>query len=214
MDVIVEGAGAKAIVMIHGWPDSHRLWDGQVEALKGQYRCIRFTLPGFEPSSPKRAYPFAQLMEMLEQVVAPEKKVTLLLHDWGCLLGYQFALRHPERVERVIGVDIGDVAYQLWLALAWVLGADWMARSMARAIGAPAAPGSVRAQMGYLYAMRWLGVAGGLRGLRLFKRHWIMAQRPDDFNAAVLAWLAETEQRGTGAPADSGNRPQIRLTSQ
>jgi cis-3-alkyl-4-acyloxetan-2-one decarboxylase len=244
MELIVEGAGAKSVVMVHGWPDTHRLWDRQVEALKGRYRCVRFTLPGFEPSSPKRAYPFEQLMEMLEQAVAPGEKVTLLLHDWGCLLGYQFALRHPERVERVIGVDIGDagsrrhlaeigasgklkiIAYQLWLALAWVLGADWMARSMARAIGAPADPASVRAQMGYLYAMRWLGVAGGMKGLRLFKPHcpmlflygarkpvmfhsrdwaqgvqsrefatghWIMAQRPDEFNAAILRWLAETE---------------------
>jgi cis-3-alkyl-4-acyloxetan-2-one decarboxylase len=246
MEVLVEGAGSTAIVMIHGWPDTHRLWDRQVEALKGQYRCVRFTVPGFEPSAPKRAYPFAQLMEMLERVVAPGDKVTLLLHDWGCLLGYQFALRHPERVERVIGVDIGDagsrrhlaeigasgklkiIAYQLWLAVAWLLGADWMARSMARAIGAPADPRSVRAQMGYLYAMRWLGVAGGLKGLRLFKPHcpmlflygerkpvmfhsrawaqsvhsrafatghWIMAQRPDEFNAAVLTWLAQTEKR-------------------
>jgi len=243
MEVLVEGAGPESIVMVHGWPDTHRLWDRQVEALKGGYRCVRFTLPGFEPSSPKRAYPFAQLMEALEQAIehaCPGEKVTLLLHDWGCLLGYQFALRHPERVERVIGVDIGDAgsrqhlaeigaagklkitAYQAWLALAWVLGADWMARTLARAIGCPTPPGEIRAQMGYLYAMRWLGVAGGLKNLRLFKPHcpmlflygerkpvmfhsrgwaqsvesrafltghWIMVQRPDEFNATLLEWL-------------------------
>ena len=29
VEVFVEGVGP-AIVMIHGWPDTHRLWDAQV----------------------------------------------------------------------------------------------------------------------------------------------------------------------------------------
>ena len=175
VDMIVEGAGPKTIVMLHGWPDTHRLWDTTVDALKGQYRCVRLTLPGFEPGAPKRAYPFSELLERLRRIVEPFSPVTLLLHDWGCLLGYQFAMQHPGLVERVIGVDIGDagsrqhlaeigasgklkiIAYQVWLALAWAIGCDAMARLMARAIGVPRGR-EVRAQMGYLYAMRWLGV--------------------------------------------------------
>src|ERR671925_1268282 len=111
VEVIVEGTGPEAIVMIHGWPDTYRLWDAQVEALKGSYRCVRFTLPGFAPAAPKRAYSFAELLETLRRVVeetCPGQRVILLLHDWGCFFGYQFAMRHPELVERVVGVDIGD----------------------------------------------------------------------------------------------------------
>ena len=48
IDVYIEGKDAKPIVMIHGWPDSYRLWDKQVETLKSSYRCIRLNLPGFE----------------------------------------------------------------------------------------------------------------------------------------------------------------------
>ena len=184
MQTIVEGSGPRTIVMIHGWPDTHRLWDGAVAALKDRYRCVRFTLPGFD--SPQRPYGLDELLASIEKVVNGSR-VTLLLHDWGCFLGYQFATRHPQLVERVVGVDIGDtgsrahlaelgfkgkfmvLAYQLWLALAWRLNSDAMARGMARLLRWPADPRSVRAHMGYLYAVRWLGAAGGFKGLRVFK---------------------------------------------
>jgi len=192
VEVIIEGAGPKAIVMIHGWPDTYRLWDAQVDALKASYRCVRFTLPGFDRSAPRRAYSFAELLEVLRRVVeetSPGKRVILLLHDWGCFFGYQFAMRHPELVERIIGVDIGDagsrenraelgfrgmtivLVYQLWLAAAWKIGGrlgDGMARWMARTMRCPTDPRTIGAHMGYPYAMRWLGAGGGLHGVKVF----------------------------------------------
>ena len=32
-EVHLSGRGQHTIVMLHGWPDSYRLWDGMVEAL-------------------------------------------------------------------------------------------------------------------------------------------------------------------------------------
>lgn len=191
MDVHIEGAGPKTIVMVHGWPDTYRLWDGQVAALADRYRCVRFTLPGFDISQPKRAYTVDEVVDAIKRVVeehCPGGRVTLLLHDWGCLYGYQFAMRHPQLVERVVGVDIGDggsrahleelgwrkimvLAYQYWLALAWRIGGgigDAMARAMARLLRCPTDPRTIGAQMGYPYAVRWLGAAGGFKGLRAF----------------------------------------------
>jgi len=180
VEVIVEGAGP-AIVMIHGWPDTHRLWDAQVEALKERYRCVRFTLPGFELAASKRAYTFEEVLETIRHVIeqaCPGERVTLLLHDWGCFFGYQFAMRHPERVERVIGVDIGDagsrgnraelgfigrfmvLGYQVWLALAWRIGGgigDAMARWMARALRCPTY--SRRSARGWAIPTRCVGWA-------------------------------------------------------
>lgn len=191
-ELVVEGAGPRTIVMIHGWPDTYRLWDDQVAALKDRYRCLRFTLPGFDLSRAARAYSLDELLDAIRRVVeeaAAGGKVTLLLHDWGCFLGYQFAMRHPELVERVVGVDIGDagsrshraelgpggklkvMAYQVWLALAWRIGGgvgDAMARWMARVARCPTDPRAIGAQMGYLYALRWLNVAGGMHGIRVF----------------------------------------------
>jgi pimeloyl-ACP methyl ester carboxylesterase len=255
IEVRVEGAGADAVVMIHGWPDTLRLWDATVEALKPRWRCVRFTLPGFDLSLPGRAHSLAEVVQTVHRIVSeccPGERVTLLLHDWGCLYGYQFAQRHPEQVARIVGVDIGDagsrahqatlgakaklmvLGYQLWLALAWRIGGalgDRMARWMAAALRCPAPAASIGAQMGYPYAVQWFGVQGGFGPLRVFDPavpmlfiygqrkpfmfhspgwldqlaarpgnrvlglptgHWVMLQRPSEFNAALLGWLADT----------------------
>lgn len=187
----IEGDGPRTVVLIHGWPDTHRLWDPQVEALRGHYRCVRFTLPGFDPADPSGPYSLDAVVAAIQDAIdraSPDQPVTLLLHDWGCFFGYQYTMRHPGRVARVIGVDIGDagsryhrqetslramwgiVSYQLWLAAAWRIGGargDRMARWMATRLRAPAAA-SVTAAIGYPYAVQWLGVAGGYGRLRAF----------------------------------------------
>jgi pimeloyl-ACP methyl ester carboxylesterase len=190
VDVHVEGQGP-AIVMVHGWPDTYRLWDPQVEHLKAHYRCIRFTLPGFDNSTPHRAHSLAELVVTLRTIArhtCPGEPVTLLLHDWGCVFGYEFAMRHPELVRRIVGVDIGDVGsrahrqalgarpklmvfgYQIWLALAWVIGAhvsgalgDRMTRWMARLLRCPADPRLIGAHMNYPYFIQWSGAHGSYR---------------------------------------------------
>ena len=193
VEVFVEGTGRDAIVMIHGWPDTYRLWDPQVAALKHAYRCVRFTLPGFDAAQPARAHGLGEVLGIIRRIVeqaCPGETVTLLVHDWGCFFGYQFATQHPELVKRVIGVDIGDagsrrnrqdlglrgklavVTYQLWLATAWRIGGglgDRMARWMARTLRCPLDPAAISAQMGYPYAVQWFGVEGGFGKLRVFR---------------------------------------------
>lgn len=187
VDVHIEGEGAETILMIHGWPDTYRLWDAQVQALKSRYRCIRFTLPGFDAAKPRKAYTLDELIGFLEQLIAqhcPDRKLILMLHDWGCVFGYQFYLRRPELVAKIIGVDIGDpaslrksmtrreaflaFAYQFWLALAWIAGGpvgDWMTRAMARWARCPSDPAPMSSCMDYPYFVLWLG------GRRSYRHH-------------------------------------------
>ena len=106
-----EPSGRPTILMLHGWPDTYRLWDGMVAALAPQYRCVRFTLPGFETPAPGKTRTLAEMTAQLLAIVdtvSPTQPVTLLLHDWGCIFGYELAMRHPERVNRIVGIDIGD----------------------------------------------------------------------------------------------------------
>lgn len=185
VDVHVEGEGAETVIMVHGWPDTYRLWDAQVAALKDRYRCVRFTLPGFDPGKPARSPTLDELVRVYEAVidaVSPQAPVTLMLHDWGCVFGYQYLMRHPGRVRRLVAVDIGDTnskaflaslgfkaklgvaGYQLWLALAWKLrGAlgTRMTRNMARWLRSPSDPAPISWQMDYPY---WLTWTGGLKG--------------------------------------------------
>ena len=86
VEVLVEGAGRQAVVMIHGWPDTLRLWDGQVAALQDRYRCVRFTLPGFDKNERRKAYTLDELIAFMDEVierVSPGKPVILMLHDWA-----------------------------------------------------------------------------------------------------------------------------------
>lgn len=198
-EVWVEGTGPHTVVMVHGWPDTHRLWDGMVTALAPHYRCVRFTLPGFEAghTGPTRtlAQMTAQLLAIVD-AVSRTQPVTLMLHDWGCIFGYELAAKHPQRVSRIVGIDIGDhnskaflrsltggqkmqiLGYQLWLALAWGVGtlgatglANRMTRWMARAMRCPTPQADIGWQMNAPYAMAWLGVAGGLRRTAPVRAH-------------------------------------------
>jgi cis-3-alkyl-4-acyloxetan-2-one decarboxylase len=191
ISVTVEGQGP-TVVMMHGWPDSPALWDETVATLRNRYRCVRFALPGYDLSRPPRPVSVNQMCELVAAIVdaaSPGERVTLLLHDWGCFFGYEYAARHQERVQRVVAVDIGDTNsgaylkgltprekrmiawYQIWLALAWKLGPVWpgmadrMTRYMARRIGCRTPPEQIGWQMNYPYAMQWLGSFGGLHGV-------------------------------------------------
>ncbi len=257
--VHVDGQGSDSVLMLHGWPDTRRLWDATVTALAPHYRCLRLSLPGHELGSPRQGHSVDEVVALLHQVVrqlSPDRPVTLLVHDWGCLFGYQFAMRHPECVHRLIGVDVGDsrcgaflrgltakakgmiAGYQWWLAVAWRLRhwfggglADRMTRSMARWLRCPTDPALIHAGMCYPYDMQWLGSYGGFKSvlpikphcpmlylygnrkpfmfhsqawldalsarpgsrvLGLRTGHWVMCQKPAEFNQAVLEWLAQT----------------------
>lgn len=184
-DVLIDGTGDRTLVFIHGWPDTARLWERQVAAFRSRYRCVRITLPGFEPDS-RRAYSFDEVSERIAQVLDAAcpagTPVTLVLHDWGCIVGYMAAARRPGRVARVVAADVGDagsrrhlaelsilskaiiVTYQVYLATAWRIGGrigDAMSRLFARVVRAPASNDEIHAGMAYPYAVTWFGVAGG-----------------------------------------------------
>jgi len=189
IDVHLEGDGAETIVMIHGWPDTYRLWDAQVAAFSSRYRCVRFTLPGFDRAKPRRACSLAETLGIIRNIVeqvAPGQKVILMLHDWGCIFGYAFYMQHPALVSRIVGVDIGDTSspelpasltlkaklaiftYQIWLALAWRLGGaigDDMTRSMARALKCKSDPQYIHSGMNYPYYIQWLRAYGSYKDL-------------------------------------------------
>jgi pimeloyl-ACP methyl ester carboxylesterase len=193
IDVFVEGEGDESIVMIHGWPDTYRLWDAQVACFKDRYRCVRFTLPGFDIDKPRRAYSLTETIATLRKIIeetSPGRRVILMLHDWGCAFGYQLAMRHPSLVSKIVGVDIGDagtrqhvrslsakakamvIAYQLWLAIAWKIGGrigERMTRSMARAARAPSDPRFIDSRMNYPYYIRWMRAHGSYRDMVRFE---------------------------------------------
>ena len=191
VEVFQDGDRGPVVLMLHGWPDTRSLWNDQVAALSARFRCVRFTLPGFEPHAARRATSLQDMLTLFDKVVdlvSPDNPIILLLHDWGCFFGYQYAMLRPDRIDRVIGIDIGDAgspahvaslttsakamtaAYQLWLAAAWRVGGsvgNAMTRAMARAIKAPAPADTIHSGMNYPYDIRWTGSHGSFRDARI-----------------------------------------------
>lgn len=188
--VQVEGSGP-ALLMLHGWPDTLRLWDPQVAAFAATHRCVRFTLPGFEPGSPRVAPSTEEIVALVGRVasaVSPGEPVILMVHDWGSIYGMQFYAAHPELVARMVIVDVGDprglprawnplqvamvLGYQLTLATAWLMPAtlgDATTRLMARVLGYRGDRTQVHAGMTYPYYHQWTAPWRSYAGLRRFQ---------------------------------------------
>ena len=94
------------VVMVHGWPDSHVLWDGVVPLLADRFRLITYDNRGVGPSSsPKsyREYTMARLADDFAAVidaVSPGRPVHVLAHDWGSVSVWEYLTR-PEARTRV-----------------------------------------------------------------------------------------------------------------
>jgi NAD(P)-dependent dehydrogenase (short-subunit alcohol dehydrogenase family)/pimeloyl-ACP methyl ester carboxylesterase len=77
------------VVLVHGWPDSHVVWDGVAPLLTDRFRVVRYDNRGVGKSSvpkPVSAYTMACYADDFAAVVdsvAPGEPVHVLAHDWG-----------------------------------------------------------------------------------------------------------------------------------
>jgi haloalkane dehalogenase len=108
MSSVDEGEG-DPIVFLHGNPTSSYLWRNVLPHLEGQGRLIAPDLIGMGDSDPlpdsgPGRYRFVEHREyldaLLEQLEVREN-VTLVIHDWGSALGFDWARRHPDAVKGI-----------------------------------------------------------------------------------------------------------------
>jgi pimeloyl-ACP methyl ester carboxylesterase len=103
-----EGKG-EPVVMVHGNPSWSFYYRNLVLGLRDEYRTI---VPdhigcGLSEKPSDERYPYtlrrrvADLTALLESL-ALEQKITLVLHDWGGMIGMAYAAANPERVGRIV----------------------------------------------------------------------------------------------------------------
>ncbi|MDT5013197.1 MAG: hypothetical protein QOH57_4814 [Mycobacterium sp.] len=94
------------VVLVHGWPDSHVLWDGVVPLLARRFRVLRFDNRGVGLSSapkPVSAYTMARMADDFAAVIgelSPGQPVHVLAHDWGSVSVWEY-LSRPGAGDRV-----------------------------------------------------------------------------------------------------------------
>lgn len=106
---VARGKGP-ALVLVHGMFGDHLDWEPVIEPLARRHRVIAVDLPGFGDSDkPDREYTGDYFVETLEALLRQlkVKRATLVGNSFGGQMALLYALKYPERVERLVLVSSG-----------------------------------------------------------------------------------------------------------
>lgn len=108
MHYVDEGKG-EIVLALHGEPTWGYLFRHLIKALSSRYRVIAPDHMGFGKSeTPKeRTYLLQDHINNLEQFVLELdlRDITLVMHDFGGPTGMGVAMRHPDRIKRIISTN-------------------------------------------------------------------------------------------------------------
>jgi len=102
-----EAGTGNPVIFLHGNPTSSFLWRNIMPYLQDKSRCVAPDLIGMGDSekldsSGPSAYRFVEhrryLNAAIDALLGTTDRVTLVLHDWGSVLGFDWAYRNPDRV--------------------------------------------------------------------------------------------------------------------
>jgi pimeloyl-ACP methyl ester carboxylesterase len=111
----VSGDG-RPVVLLHGFPDTGRLWRHQVPALAAAgFKVIVPDLRGYgrsaKPAEADRYGMRALVGDVLAVIAdAGEQRVHLVGHDWGAAIAWMVATFAGERVDHLIAMSVGHPA--------------------------------------------------------------------------------------------------------
>ncbi len=103
----VDTGSGDPIVFQHGNPTSSYLWRNIIPHLEDQGRCIAIDLIGMGdseklPNSGPDRYTFVEHRAYFDgalEALGVTENVTLVVHDWGSALGFDWANRHRDAVQ-------------------------------------------------------------------------------------------------------------------
>jgi haloalkane dehalogenase len=139
MAYVDEGAG-EPVFLLHGNPSSSYQWRNVIPYLTDLGRCIAPDLIGMGDSaklvdSGRHSYRFVEHRRYLDaflEAIGVRERVTLVLHDWGSALGFDWAYRHASAVRGIAYMEAFVAAITSW--------SDWPEQAVAtfQAIRSPA----------------------------------------------------------------------------
>ncbi len=115
---------APPVVCLHGWPESGRMWDPVLAALgDAGFRALAPDLPGYGDSPHGASGSWAAHREAFEAWRQEQEleRLSLVVHDWGGLIGLRWACDHPDAVASLTISDTGFFADGKWHGMAEAL---------------------------------------------------------------------------------------------
>lgn len=118
MAYVAQGSG-DPIVFLHGNPTSSFLWREVIPEVADLGRCIAPDLIGMGDSAKVDSYRFVdhrRYLDGLLESLGVERDVTLVVHDWGGGLGFDWANRHREAVKAIVYMEtmVMSVSWSDW----------------------------------------------------------------------------------------------------
>jgi len=108
MHYLDEGSG-QPVVMLHGNPSWSFMYRDLIRKLRTSFRLIVPDHIGCgksdKPSDDRYIYTLLQRINDVEELLdglGVKKNITLVVHDWGGLIGAGYAVRHPDRIARLV----------------------------------------------------------------------------------------------------------------
>jgi len=99
------------VVMIHGFPDFWYSWRDQMEGLADKYQVVAVDQRGYNLSDKPKGvenYDMRLLIADIASVIkhVGKEKATIVGHDWGGAVAWQFALNVPQMTENLIILNL------------------------------------------------------------------------------------------------------------
>ena len=106
---VAEAGEGPPLVLLHGWPQHWWSWRHLIPRLADSYRVLAPDLRGWGWSdAPPGDYAKSTFVADVLALLDAEglDRVRVMGHDWGGYTGFLLALDHPDRVERLVALDI------------------------------------------------------------------------------------------------------------
>ena len=120
----IEKGSGEPIVFLHGNPTSSYLWRNITPYLETAGRCISIDLIGMGDSEKlddpdTNSYRFEEHFFYIEQAIrklTDGQKITLVLHDWGSALGFNWSYKYPELVKGIAYMEaiVKELSWDEW----------------------------------------------------------------------------------------------------
>jgi len=116
---ITERGDGFPVVLLHGFPELAHSWRHQLPALADAgFHAIAPDLRGYGASDRPEEIEAYGLFTLVEDVIGlldslGLERAALVGHDWGAIIAWTAALLHPDRVERLVSLN---VPYRGWCA--------------------------------------------------------------------------------------------------
>ena len=192
----VDTGGGDPIVFLHGNPTSSYLWRNIIPHVTGRRRGLAPDLIGMgasgRPGGSYRLADHARYLDAWFDALGLARDVTLVVHDWGSALGFDWAARHPERVKALVYMEaiVRPVTWAEWPS---------SARGIFQAMRSPAGEAVILDKNVFVErilpasVLRPLGEAE----MSAYRRPWL---EPGETRRPMLTWPREIPI--DGQPAD------------